>query len=72
MVRIQHCFREVNKCADALVRRRALLSQDFVVLLDPPFEVSLLLRLDSVGVSYECLVPICNSFVFLKGEIRYH
>nr|POF21349.1 putative ribonuclease h protein [Quercus suber] len=25
MVRIQHCYRETNKCADALARRRALM-----------------------------------------------
>ena len=39
----------MNKCADALVRRGALLPQDFVVFLDPPMEVSLLLSLDSAG-----------------------
>ena len=49
MVQVQHCYREVNKCADALARRGALLPQDFVVFLDPPMEVSLLLSLDSAG-----------------------
>lgn len=39
MVQIQHCYREANKCADALFRREALLPQDFVVFLDPPAEV---------------------------------
>ena len=60
MVQIQHCYREANKCADALARRGALLPQDFVVFLDPPAEVSLLLSLDSAGVSYERCVPFCN------------
>ena len=35
MVQIQHCYHEVNKCVDPLARRGALLSQDFVVFLDP-------------------------------------
>ena len=32
-----------------------------MVSLDPPMEVSLLLRLDSAGVPYERSVSICNS-----------
>ena len=51
--RIQHCYREVNKCADALARRGALLSQDFVIFHFPPAEVSLLINLDAVGTMYE-------------------
>ena len=35
MVRIQHCYREANKCDGALARGGALLSQDFVVFLEP-------------------------------------
>ena len=50
-VQINHCYREANKCADALARRGALFSQDFVIFLDPPAEVSLLLSLDSAGVA---------------------
>ena len=34
-VQIQHCYREANKCADALGRRGALLSQDFVIFQSP-------------------------------------
>ena len=49
MVKIQHCYREANKCDDALVRRGALLSQDFVIFLEPPADVSLLLSLDVIG-----------------------
>ncbi|KAK9992610.1 hypothetical protein SO802_027595 [Lithocarpus litseifolius] len=41
-VQINHCYREANKCADALAKRGPLLSQDFVIFLDPPAEVSLL------------------------------
>lgn len=35
-VRIQHCYREANKCADALARKGAWLSQDFSIFLVPP------------------------------------
>jgi len=55
----KHCYRKANKCADVLTRKGALLSQDFVVLLDPSVDVSLLLSLDSVGVSYDRFVPLC-------------
>lgn len=34
-VRIQHCYREANKCTDALARRGALLAQDFSIFMDP-------------------------------------
>lgn len=49
LVHVQHCFWEANKCADALDRRGALLPQDFVVYLDPPYDVALLLSLDYGG-----------------------
>ena len=48
-VQINNCYHEANKCADALARRGAMLSQDFVIFLDPPTDVSLLLSLDSAG-----------------------
>ena len=41
-VRIQHCYREANKCADALARRGVLLSQDFVIFHSPPPRLMLL------------------------------
>nr|POE84745.1 putative ribonuclease h protein [Quercus suber] len=34
-VRVQHCFREANMCANALVRKGAFLSQDFVIFHSP-------------------------------------
>lgn len=40
-VQIQHCYREANKCANALARRAAMLSQDFVIFQFPA-EVALL------------------------------
>ena len=34
-VQINHCYCKANKCADVLARKGALLSQDFVIFLDP-------------------------------------
>ena len=50
--RIQHYYREANKCADALARRRVTLKQDFTIFMDPPSDVALLLNLDSAGTLY--------------------
>ena len=36
LVRVHNHYREANKCADALARKGALLSQDFVVFVEPP------------------------------------
>ena len=59
MVQIQHCYHEANKCANAHARRGALLSLDFVIFLDPQGEVSLLLSLDSTGVTYDrCILAL--------------
>ena len=52
-VQVQQCFREANKYADALARRGALLSQDFVFYQSPPADVALLVSLDAVGTLYE-------------------
>ena len=56
VVKIQHCYREANKCVDALARRGALLSQDFVIFLELPVDVSLLLSLDATGVAFDWTV----------------
>ena len=53
LVRVQHYYQEANKCADALARKGALLSQDFVVFVEPPSDVALLLSFDSVGTMYD-------------------
>ncbi|KAK9994061.1 hypothetical protein SO802_023764 [Lithocarpus litseifolius] len=52
LVRIQHCYREVNKCVDALARRGVTLKQDFTIFMEPPSDVAFLLNLDSVGTLY--------------------
>jgi len=56
---IKHCFREANKCADALTRRGALLSQDFLSFCFPPSNIALLLSLDYAGTLYE---RVCSNF----------
>ena len=56
IIRIQHCYREGNKCADALARRGAFLRQNFSIFLEPPFDVALLLSLDAAGVLYDQVV----------------
>ena len=49
MVRIQHCYRETNKCVDALARKGALMDQNFTIFLIPPPNVVILLNLDLAG-----------------------
>ncbi|KAL0003443.1 hypothetical protein SO802_017224 [Lithocarpus litseifolius] len=51
--RVQHCFREMNKCVDALAIRGALLPQDFVVFHFPPANVDFFINLDASGTVYE-------------------
>ena len=58
MVKIQHCYREANKCANALARRGTLLPQDFVAFLEPSADVSLLLSLDATGVAFDQIVNV--------------
>ena len=60
MVKIQHCYRQANKCVDALARRGALLPQDFVVFLEPPADVALLLSLDAAGVAFDRIVNVSS------------
>ena len=62
-LRIQHCFREANMCADALIRRGTFLSQDFVIFQSPPSDVSLLISLDAIGTVYECK---CSVFFYVS------
>ena len=52
-----HCFREANKCADVLARRGALLPQDFMIFMNLPPNVVMLLSLDAIGTMYDRFVP---------------
>ena len=55
--RVQHCYREANKCADALTRREAMLAKDFVLFLQPSSDVLFLLNLDYSGVTFDHSLP---------------
>ena len=61
-VRIQHCYREANKCADALARRGALLDQDVSIFMEPASDVAFLLSLDSAGTMYDRYVTSVSVF----------
>uniref|UniRef100_A0A2N9I899 Reverse transcriptase domain-containing protein n=1 Tax=Fagus sylvatica TaxID=28930 RepID=A0A2N9I899_FAGSY len=49
--RVQHCFREANRCADALAKRGVTLPQVFCVFDNPPPDVSVILNHDILGLS---------------------
>ena len=53
---------EANKCADALARRGAVLSHDFVIFQSPPSDVSLLFSLDADGTTYKRKCSVFNVF----------
>ena len=62
MTIVQHCYKEANKCADALARRGAFLPQDSVIFQEPPTEVSFLLSFDSADVLYDRTVSSFEHF----------
>ena len=51
------CFREANKCADALAQRRPITQQDFVIYDSPPTNIVMLLFYDNIGMYYERTCP---------------
>ena len=56
-VKVQHCYREANKCANTLARWGAMLAKDFVLFLQPPSDVLFLLNLDYSGVTFDRSLP---------------
>ena len=38
-LKISHCFRGTNQCADSVARKGALKQQDFVVFNNPPLDI---------------------------------
>ena len=54
------CYREANKCVDALARRGALMNRDFVIFSEPPFDIDLLLRLDANGTMYDHSISLVS------------
>nr|POE67414.1 putative ribonuclease h protein [Quercus suber] len=59
-VRLKHCFREANRCADALAKFGANMEDDFVVFASPTSVIASLLFSDKLGVTQD---RICNSVV---------
>ena len=51
-VRISHCFREANSCADFLARLGSHQDSSFVLFHDPPVGLLDLLSLDGAGLSH--------------------
>ena len=49
--RVQHYFKEANRCADALAKRGVTLPQVFCVFDNPPPDVSVILNHDILGLS---------------------
>ena len=49
-VKVRHCFREANQCADKLAKKGAFQSQDFVIYVDPPSDINMLMYFDSIGL----------------------
>ena len=47
------CKARLRDIPDTLARRGALLSQDFVIFLEPPSDVSLLLSLDAIRAAFD-------------------
>ena len=62
-VRINHVFREANKCADRLANSSHSQVSKFIIHSVPPMELVSLVEADIHGVSYNrlCpgLVPVC-------------
>ena len=59
-VRLKHCFREANQCADALAKFGTNMENDFAVFESPPSIIVSLLHLEKLGFTQDC---ICNIVV---------
>lgn len=64
-VKIRHCFREANQCADKLAKKGAFESQDVVIYVDPPSDIYMLMYFDSIGLYYERL---CLKLVAFQSQ----
>ena len=58
-VRIKHCFRQANQCADGLARMSFSLNVDLLIFDSPPVDVLDAFEGDLIGRSYprSCLAP---------------
>ena len=62
-VRVKHCVREANRCADELARLGSKQENDFLVFRSPPMDVWDLLKADANGlyINRFCTEPILAS-----------
>ncbi|KAK9999219.1 hypothetical protein SO802_018822 [Lithocarpus litseifolius] len=56
-VKLNHCYREANQCADALAKKGSVYQQDFMIFDSPPVDISMLLYYDSISMYYERTSP---------------
>ncbi|KAL0005536.1 hypothetical protein SO802_013097 [Lithocarpus litseifolius] len=49
-IRMRHCYREANRCADGLARLGGLQATDFVMFMCPPMDLVKLLESDFNGL----------------------
>ena len=68
-VRLKHCFREANRCTDALASFGANMEDDFVVFEYPPSLIVSLLYSDKMGLSQD---HICNIVVDATSLLIYY
>ena len=62
-VRMMHCFREANRCVDALARKGPIIQQDFFAFDSPPVDIIMLLYYDQIGMYYERICPQTVGFL---------
>nr|XP_023873761.1 uncharacterized protein LOC111986367 [Quercus suber] len=62
-LRIMHCFREANRCWDALTRKGPIIQQDFVVYDSLPVDIFMLLYYNQIGMYYERIRPQTAGFL---------
>ncbi|KAK9999502.1 hypothetical protein SO802_019105 [Lithocarpus litseifolius] len=57
-IRVKHCFREANRCADALARMGGLLDDNFTVFKSPFVDISSFLDFDCNGLFLSRFCPV--------------
>ena len=56
-VRLNHCYRKANGCADFLAKKGITQDGDFFVYVDPPLELLELINSDFLGMHHNKLCP---------------
>ncbi|KAK4590598.1 hypothetical protein RGQ29_020951 [Quercus rubra] len=71
-VRIGHCYREANACADFLARKGALQASSFILYQDPPVDLLELISSDKLGLYLKCIKSEREALVrFKEGVIDF-